>query len=178
MRAPEKRLCAGDRRRALEARTRSGWLRRRASRGVASVWLRGARGRARRGRNRRTALFRAAQGGGLNGSADRHDLVGVDVGAQRLFEELLDTALYERNARRAANHEHAVEIVGRQARDAERLATHVEGAIDNGRGHALELAASHRELKIDGLATGTVADLADCHARFAIDRQLMLDDFR
>ena len=51
---------------------------------------------------------------GLNGRAQRHHFVGVEVAQQRLAKKCRDGFLHHRHARRAAYHDHALHIGHRQ----------------------------------------------------------------
>ena len=72
--------------------------------------------RQRRDVEQQDVLDVAGEHAGLDGGADRDDLVGVDALVRLLAEELLHHLLHHRDARRAADEDDLVDVLRLDAR--------------------------------------------------------------
>jgi hypothetical protein len=78
-------------------------------------------------------LARARQDVGLDGRADRHDLVGIEARVRGLSEQLRDHPAHERHARRSTDEHDVVDLLGGDAGVGERLAARVHRTLDERR---------------------------------------------
>ena len=90
----------------------------------------------------------AAENAALNRGADRHHFVGIHALVRLLAEVVLHDLLHERNARRAADENHLVDVLRRHPRVLERLLERTHGAIDDVSDELLELGARQRHVQM------------------------------
>ncbi len=104
---------------------------------------------------------------GLNGGAERHDLVRVQFAVRRPAEQLFDLAANERNTRGAADQHDFVDLRRLQPGIGQRLTTRAECPLDDRRDQRLELdardavAVDRRLVAIGQFQLGLDGGLAD-----------------
>ena len=138
-----------------------------AERVLVRVLADGCRRRAARDRRRRPCdgdlrVRMRSSAVGLERGADRDRLLGVDVGARRLAEELGDLVADVRDLRRAADEDDVVDLVdrrGRRARAPRWQTGNVRSMMSATCAH--ELVARDLDLQIERLAARAVRDLVD-----------------
>jgi hypothetical protein len=106
--------------------------------------------RQRRHVEQQHVLDVAAEHAGLNGRADRHGFVRVDVLARLLAEELLDLLLHLRHARLAADEDDLVDVLGGQLGVLERGLAGLDRTIDQVLDQGLELGPGHLHVEVLG----------------------------
>mmetsp|Transcript_25082 Transcript_25082/g.63666 ORF Transcript_25082/g.63666 Transcript_25082/m.63666 type:complete len:685 (+) Transcript_25082:209-2263(+) len=110
--------------------------------------------RERRYVEQQDVLHVATQHAALDRRADRDDLVGVDALVRLAPEEFADHLLHLWHARHAADEDHLVDVLGRDAGVLEAVPARRDGAIDQIVGEGLELGARH--LHVEVLRAGLV----------------------
>ena len=110
--------------------------------------------RERRDVEQQHVLDLAAEHAALDGRADGDGLVGVDVAARGLAEELLDLGLHLGHPSLAADQDHLVDLARRQTRVLQRDPAGLDGAVDQLLDQRLELGA--RKLDVEMLRPGLI----------------------
>ena len=88
----------------------------------------------------------------LDGRADGHRLVGIDVAAGLLVEEALDLLLHQGHARLATDQDHVVDVADTEARVLDGRAAGADGAIDQLLNQGFELGPGELEHQVLGAA--------------------------
>ena len=90
----------------------------------------------------------AGQRAGLQGRADRHDLVGVDALLGVLARQLAHQFLHRRNTRRAADQQHFVDLLFADLGLADRRLDRDRGLLDQVADQLFELCPRQRHLQM------------------------------
>src|SRR5690606_18786869 len=93
-------------------------------------------------------LHLAGEHGGLDGRADGHALIGVDPLVGFLADEVLDGLLDRRDAGRAADEDHLVDLVRLQPRVLKRLPRRPQGRFDQVPGQLFKLGPGKRHVDV------------------------------
>ena len=89
----------------------------------------------------------AGQRLGLHRRAQGNDAIGVEVDQGRLAEQGLHLALHQRHARRAADHDDAIDSVGRHASVTQHAAHGGQRALDERASDGLEIFLLDRQVQ-------------------------------
>ena len=84
---------------------------------------------------------------GLDGGAERHHFIGVEIGQRRVAEEFAHRGLHGRHARRAADHHDTVHLVARDLGVAQHALHRSHRAVEQAAGQRFELLARDRRLQ-------------------------------
>ena len=90
----------------------------------------------------------AAENAALNRGADGHALVRVDVAVRLLANHLADSLLHRRNTGRAADQNHAVNLIGGQAGVTQRVLHRGDGRFHEVAGQFIELRAGQGDIQM------------------------------